>query len=257
MTMMMNASYLAKISRKADEIAHECERCGAPGPLVLFLGFYFLEFGQGSIQLQTNHENPFSEGDVVQLQFSGNIRRISALTKGVRWCKKESGTFKPISLQDSPIMTLVPSGQDGCTQFSLIFYHITQNDTDLEIMCDMKSSIYDTECREYSNTPKILINTSIETKGNEWRLSPIIIYDKDGIINSHNFTMQGSGKTIQLLCMASTFSATKLAVLNWCVRKNDQVIWNKIVLQEEEISFWKQFRRISKIQQDNLPYKTI
>ncbi|XP_062607993.1 uncharacterized protein LOC134269801 [Saccostrea cucullata] len=198
-------------------------------------GFYFLEFGQGSIQLQTNHENPFSEGDVVQLQFSGNIRRISALTKGVRWCKKESGTFKPISLQDSPIMTLVPSGQDGCTQFSLIFYHITQNDTDLEIMCDMKSSIYDTECREYSNTPKILINTSIETKGNEWRLSPIIIYDKDGIINSHNFTMQGSGKTIQLLCMASTFSATKLAVLNWCVRKNDQVIWNKIVLQEEEI----------------------
>ncbi|XP_062607991.1 uncharacterized protein LOC134269799 isoform X2 [Saccostrea cucullata] len=132
-------------------------------------------------------------------------------------------------------MTLVPSGQDGCTQFSLIFYHITQNDTDLEIMCDMKSSIYDTECREYSNTPKILINTSIETKGNEWRLSPIIIYDKDGIINSHNFTMQGSGKTIQLLCMASTFSAPKLAVLNWCVRKNDQVIWNRIVLQEEEI----------------------
>ncbi|XP_062607994.1 uncharacterized protein LOC134269802 [Saccostrea cucullata] len=129
------------------------------------LRVYDIDFRQGSIELQTNNENPFSEGDVVQLQFSGNIRRVPAFTKGVKCCKKKFGKFKPISLQDSPIMTLVPSGQNGCNQHSLIFYHITQNDTELEIMCDAEDRIRTTRCSETSDSPKILINTSIKTKG--------------------------------------------------------------------------------------------
>ncbi|XP_062620587.1 uncharacterized protein LOC134282163 [Saccostrea cucullata] len=193
-----------------------------------------ITFRRGNIKIQTNSQNSFRVGDVVELEFNGDVEGIISLTESVKWCKRTEGEFRPISLQDAPMITLVPIGGIYCSQISRIFYHIAQNDTDLEIMCDLDFWLKNkNRCAGGYNSPKLMINTSIED--NEWRISQIIIYDKFGVINPNNFSIEGTGRTIHLLCVASALSTTKAPVMNWCVRKKDHVTWSKIVLQEEEI----------------------
>lgn len=57
----------------------------------------------------------------------------------IRWCKNVSGQYEVISLQDTPQTQIVSQSKDGCTfvQKSEIFYHITDEDNELEIMCEL------------------------------------------------------------------------------------------------------------------------
>lgn len=87
--------------------------------------------------------------------------------KDIRWCKKDSGKFKPMSLQDQPLTSLVSRSEDGCvlTQESKIFYHIERNDTDLEIMCESGYKTYRKECGIEGANATLYINTDMATGG--------------------------------------------------------------------------------------------
>lgn len=40
----------------------------------------------------------------------------------------------------------------------------------------------------------------------KWRISPIIIHDRESVLNKDLIKLNGAGKTIYLLCTASTLS---------------------------------------------------
>lgn len=47
------------------------------------------------------------------------------------------------------------------------------------------------------------------TTGDKWTLSPVIIYNEDSMLHPQNITMEGIGRTVQLLCVGSKVNQTK------------------------------------------------
>lgn len=58
----------------------------------------------------------------------------------IRWCKKENGKVKVLLLQDPHRASLFERSKDGfrVVQKSVIFYRISENDTNLEFMCESR-----------------------------------------------------------------------------------------------------------------------
>eukprot|EP00105_Crassostrea_gigas_P041167 XP_019925315.1 PREDICTED: uncharacterized protein LOC109619525 [Crassostrea gigas] len=80
----------------------------------------------------------FTVGDVLQLQCTGK-KDYRAESETIRWCKSVSGQYEVISLHENHQTHNVSQSDDGCTvvQTSEIFYHITKEDNDLEIICEL------------------------------------------------------------------------------------------------------------------------
>lgn len=43
-----------------------------------------------------------------------------------------------------------------------------------------------------------------------WTLSPVIVYSEDSMLNPQNITIEGIGRTVQLLCVGSKSSQIEL-----------------------------------------------
>lgn len=65
-----------------------------------------------------------------------------------------------ISLQEEPKTQIISLSEDGCSfmQQSEIFYHITNDDADLEIMCELYSS----RCGNGRSNASLHISTDIK-----------------------------------------------------------------------------------------------
>ncbi|XP_061185846.1 uncharacterized protein LOC133193950 [Saccostrea echinata] len=177
-------------------------------------------------------------GDVVQLQCIGEIENINGIpSENIRWCKKIKGKFTKISLQDPPKTVFVSSSKDGCTniQKSEIFYHIMQSDVYLEIICESGYNKFTRKCGKGTVNSTQLIRTNTEEEG-QWKISPLLIYDENGVIDEQYFNTHGIGRTFHLLCSASSFTSNEqINTINWCVKKTDKANWTKVVSQEDEI----------------------
>ncbi|XP_062610245.1 uncharacterized protein LOC134272022, partial [Saccostrea cucullata] len=149
-------------------------------------------------------------GDVIQLKCTAKVKSINGLPiQNIRWCKNITGKFTEISLQDPPIIVPVFRSKDGCEhiQQSEIFYHIIQSDVYLEIMCESGYDKYTSECGKGSANSTLFIKTKTLTEANgQWKVSPILMYDDNGVVDEQNFTTQGFGRTIHLFCSASSFT---------------------------------------------------
>lgn len=176
--------------------------------------------------------------DVVQLQCVGEVENVnSSPTKDIRWCKKISGKFKVMSLQDRSQTVITSRSKDGCrvVQKSAIFYHVSQNDTLLDIMCESGYPDYGYECGERGINLQIRIPiTLIERE--EWRMSPIILFDKQSVLNPKRIKLEGAGKLLNLICTASilTRSTYFSKYVNWCIKKEKKAEWTQVSLQESE-----------------------
>uniref|UniRef100_K1PT93 Uncharacterized protein n=1 Tax=Magallana gigas TaxID=29159 RepID=K1PT93_MAGGI len=167
------------------------------------------------ILFQDKDEIYFEEDDVLQLQCIAEVENINGLpSKDIRWCKNESGKFQKLSLQHPPLTSIVSRSKDGCSvvQKSVIFYHILQNDTDVDLMCESGYS-------------------------DKWRVSPIVIHDRESVLNKNLIKLNGAGKTIYLLCTASTlFQQESLQnKMNWCFKRQVNETWTKISPQEKKV----------------------
>lgn len=174
----------------------------------------------------------YETGDVLQLQCIGEIESINSMpSKDIRWCRKENGKFKLLSFQDPPRTDVVKRSKDGCTvvQNSTLFYHISQNDTAFEIMCE---SGWSNACGIKGINATLNIPT-IDTQPDKWRMLPILIHDKTSLLNPRQIALHGPGKTIHLQCTASVHSHnTSIAkIINWCVRKQNNATWTEVKLQ--------------------------
>lgn len=93
-----------------------------------------------------------------------NIRfHLKRIFDGV---KKIAGTFKVMSLQEPPLTEIFSRSKNGCVvvQKSVIFYHVSQYDTLLDIMCESGYSDYGNECGERGiNIPFRIPITYIKT----------------------------------------------------------------------------------------------
>ncbi|XP_062617507.1 uncharacterized protein LOC134279169 [Saccostrea cucullata] len=178
-------------------------------------------------------------GDVIQLKCTGEVKSINGLpSQNIRWCKNISGKFTEISLQEPPNIVPVFRSKDRCKhiQKSEIFYHIMQSDAYLEIMCESGYDEYTSECGKGSANSTLFIKTKTLTEANgQWKLSPILIYDDNGVVDEQNFTTHGFGRTIHLFCSASSFTSNGQTI-NWCGKKRYTDNWTKIVTQEDEIN---------------------
>lgn len=177
----------------------------------------------------------YETDDVLQLQCIGEVESINSMpSKDIRWCRKENGKFKLLSFQDPPRTNVVKRSIDGCTvvQNSVLFYHISQNDTALEVMCE---SGWGYVCGINGINATLSIPTT-DTQPDKWRMWPILIHDKTSLLNPGHIILDGSGKTIHLQCTSSVHSHnTSLAkIINWCVRKQDDAPWTKVNLQGKE-----------------------
>ncbi|XP_065929496.1 uncharacterized protein [Magallana gigas] len=172
----------------------------------------------------------FEEDDVLQLQCIGEVETINGIpSKNIRWCKNESGKLQKLSLQHPPLTSIVSRIKDGCSvvQKSVIFYHILKNDTDLDLMCE---SGYGGTCGKSGINYTISIPTA-NTNEDKWRVSPIVIHDRESVLNKNLIKLNGAGKTLYLLCTASTlFQQESLQVLKMFNYKN---VWNLTVAQLE------------------------
>uniref|UniRef100_A0A8W8MBX3 Ig-like domain-containing protein n=1 Tax=Magallana gigas TaxID=29159 RepID=A0A8W8MBX3_MAGGI len=178
----------------------------------------------------------YETGDVLQLQCIGEIESINAMpSKNIRWCEKENGTFKLISIQDPPRTNVEKSSTDGCTvvQKSVLFYRVSQNDTAVEVMCE---SGYGYSCGREGINATISIRTG-DTQPDKWRIWLILIHDNTSLINPGNIVLDGSGKTIHLQCTASVHShhTSNAKMINWCVRKQNNATWTEVKLQGKNI----------------------
>lgn len=83
--------------------------------------------------------------------------------QGIRWCKSASGQIKTISLQEKPNTHNISRRKDRCTfmQQSDIFNRITNDDTDLEIMCELNDK-YSTTSRKSRSNSLLYISTDIK-----------------------------------------------------------------------------------------------
>ncbi|XP_062614506.1 uncharacterized protein LOC134276262 isoform X2 [Saccostrea cucullata] len=176
-------------------------------------------------------------GDVMHLKCIADVESINGLpSQNIRWCKNISGKFTEISLQDLPVTAVVSSSNDGCMpiQQSEIFYHIMKSDASLEIMCESGYNKYTSECGKGSVNATVFINIQTSTEGGQWKVSPIVIYDENEVINGQYLNTQGIGRTIHLFCSASSFTSNEKP-MNWCVKKTANANWTKVVTQEDEI----------------------
>ncbi|XP_062609488.1 uncharacterized protein LOC134271275 [Saccostrea cucullata] len=179
-------------------------------------------------------------GDIVQLKCIGEVESINGLpSQNIRWCKNIAGKFTEISLQDPPITAVVSNSKDGCinVQQSEINYHIMQSDAYLEIMCESGYDEYtlSSECGKGSANSTLFINTKNSTEADgQWKVSPILMYDKNGVAVDQNFNTYGIGRTIHLSCSASAFTSNEQKI-DWCIKKRNNANWMKVVTQEDEI----------------------
>ncbi|XP_061185615.1 uncharacterized protein LOC133193676 isoform X2 [Saccostrea echinata] len=184
-----------------------------------------------------NNTELYRVGDVIQLQCVGEIESINGIpSENIKWCKKTPSGFRELKLQEPPLTTPLSSSEDGCThvQKSEIFYHLTQTDEELEIIC-IAGDRHSRECGQFGIRSNILIKARTEVDG-IWRMPPIIIYDSDGLINPQNIRTYGTGKIIYLFCSASMVSTSKEEVMTCCVKKGESnEKWTKIRLQEDEM----------------------
>eukprot|EP00105_Crassostrea_gigas_P017999 XP_011435983.1 PREDICTED: uncharacterized protein LOC105334289 isoform X1 [Crassostrea gigas] len=175
-------------------------------------------------------------GEVLQMQCTGE-EDVNIQTKDIRWCKNVSGQYEVISLQDTPQTQIVSQSKDGCTfvQLSEIFYHITGEDNDLEIMCELGYNENSKICDKGRFNSTLRINTELKDDG--WTLSPVIVYSEDSMLNPQNITIEGIGRTVQLLCVGSKSNQIELMKeeVMWCVRKKNNTEWTPIVLQENKL----------------------
>lgn len=183
---------------------------------------------------QDKDKKDFEEGDVLQLQCIGEVESINGIpSKDIRWCKHESGKFERLSLQNPPLTSIVSKSKDGCSvvQKSVIFYHILQNDTDVDLMCE---SGYSSTCGKSGINLTLSIPTAYTSK-DKWRISPIIIHDRESVLNKDLIKLNGAGKTIYLFCTASTLSQQEPLQnkVNWCFKRQVNETWAKISLQEK------------------------
>lgn len=178
----------------------------------------------------------FELGEVLQLQCTGEKDLSSKSNTDIRWCKAISRQYEVMTLQENPQTQIVSQREDGCTfiQKSEIFYYITNDDTDLEIMCEMGYSKYSKICGNGRFNSTLRIFT--DTKGDVWTLSPLLMYDKDSMLDPQNISLEGIGKTIQLLCVASKTNQTESIKeeIIWCVKKKNNSEWKPVVLQEDK-----------------------
>eukprot|EP00105_Crassostrea_gigas_P030012 XP_011452166.2 PREDICTED: uncharacterized protein LOC105345649 isoform X2 [Crassostrea gigas] len=188
-----------------------------------------------SIVTRQTSKSLYETDDVLQLQCIGEVESINAMpSKDIRWCRKENGKFKLISFQDPPLTDVVERSKDGCTvvQNSFLFYHVSQNDTALEIMCE---SGWGYACGIHGINATLNIPTK-DTKPDEWKMWPILIHDKKSLLNPEHIILDGLGKTIHLQCTASAYSNNSSLVryINWCFKKEKKAKWAQVILQESE-----------------------
>ncbi|XP_062576106.1 uncharacterized protein LOC134237996, partial [Saccostrea cucullata] len=151
-------------------------------------------------------------GDVLHLKCIAEVESINGLpSQNIRWCKNISGKFTKIPLQDPPNIVPVSSSTDGCinVQQSEIFYHIMKSDAYLEIMCESGYNRYTSECGKGSVNATVFINTKTSTEEGQWKVSPIVIYDENEVIDGQYINIQGIGRTIHLFCSASSFTSNE------------------------------------------------
>lgn len=181
--------------------------------------------------------NAVERGEVFQLQCTGEEDFNIQTNTDIRWCKSVAGQYEVISLQDNPQTQTVSQSEDGCTflQKSEIFYHITDEDNDPEIMCELGYNEKSKICGKGRFNSTLQIPTTL--KGGRWALSPVIIYSEDSMLNPQNITIKGIGRTVQLLCVGSKSNQTDLMreEIMWCVRKKNNTEWKPIVLQENKL----------------------
>lgn len=174
----------------------------------------------------------YEADDVLELQCIGEVENINAMpSKDIRWCRKENGNFRFISFQEPPRTNVVKRSKDGCTvvQKSVLFYHVSQNDTALEIMCE---SGWGYACGINGINATLNIPTT-DTQPDKWRMLPILIHDKRSLLNPGHIVLDGSGKTIHLQCTSSVHShnTSLTKIINWCVKKQNDATWTKVNLQ--------------------------
>lgn len=77
---------------------------------------------------------------IIEKKIICSSQNIFCHFQDIRWCKSVSGQYQVISLQDTPQTQIESQREDGCTyvQKSEIFYHITEEDNDLDIMCELE-----------------------------------------------------------------------------------------------------------------------
>lgn len=99
------------------------------------------------------------------------------LKQDIRWCKKISGKFKVMSLQDRSQTVITSRSKDGCrvVQKSAIFYHVSQNDTLLDIMCESGYPDYGYECGERGINLQIRIPITLIERGKNTSLSVLYV----------------------------------------------------------------------------------
>lgn len=92
------------------------------------------------------------------------------LKQDIRWCKIISGKFKVMSLQDRSQTVITSRSKDGCrvVQKSAIFYHVSQNDTLLDIMCESGYPDYGYECGERGINLKFRIPITLIERGKKY-----------------------------------------------------------------------------------------
>lgn len=174
----------------------------------------------------------FEIDDVLQLQCTGEVENINAISsQDIRWCKKENGKFKVLLLQDPPRASLFERSKDGCrvVQKSVIFYRISENDTNLEFMCESR---YGPVCGAQGINLTLSVPTIVKST-DKWQMSPILVHDKRSMINPGRLELDGSARTIILECTASIRSTDSSVAkpINWCVRKQNNSTWTNISLQ--------------------------
>lgn len=98
------------------------------------------------------------------------------LKQDIRWCKKISGKFKVMSLQDRSQTVITSRSKDGCrfVQKSAIFYHVSQNDTLLDIMCESGYPDYGYECGERGINLQIRIPITLIERGKKYLTFSVI-----------------------------------------------------------------------------------
>nr|XP_019925316.2 uncharacterized protein LOC105334289 [Crassostrea gigas] len=176
-------------------------------------------------------------GEVLQMQCTG-VEDVNIQTNtDIRWCKNVLGQYEVISLQETSQTQIVSQSKDGCTsvQISEIFYHITDEDNELEIMCELGYNENSKTCDKGRFNSTLRIAT--ELNDDEWALSPVIVYSDDSMLNPQNITIEGIGRTVQLLCVGSKSSQIELMKeeIMWCVRNKNNTEWTPIVLQENKL----------------------
>lgn len=100
------------------------------------------------------------------------------LKQDIRWCKKISGKFKVMSLQDRSQTVITSRSKDGCrvVQKSAIFYHVSQNDTLLDIMCESGYPDYGYECGERGINLQIRIPITLIERGKKYFTFSVTCY---------------------------------------------------------------------------------